>query len=206
MRRHRATALAASFLAGIVASGCAFTTARLALDYQPAPGKKSPLSAIPPRVVALTVNDERPADERDRVGNKKNSLGMVTAPVQSTKDVSAVIFDALKLEFENNGHTVKSQSNQPDVIVSTTVKRYWGNSSMRMFDIEMTGIIDADIVVASAQNRSAAGSRPLTTTFREGAFMGGDGAFDSVLNKTLAEFVRNFSRDPTLLEALRSAK
>ena len=206
MRRHRTTALAASFLAGIVASGCAFTTARLALDYQPAPGKKSPLSAIPPRVVALTVNDERPADERDRVGNKKNSLGMVTAPVQSTKDVSAVIFDALKLEFENNGHTVKSQSNQPDVIVSTTVKRYWGNSSMRMFDIEMTGIIDADIVVASAQNRSAAGSRPLTTTFREGAFMGGDGAFDSVLNKTLAEFVRNFSRDPTLLEALRSAR
>jgi uncharacterized lipoprotein YajG len=206
MRRHRISPLAASLLAGILASGCAFTTARLALDYQPTPGKKSPLSTIPPRVVALTVNDERPADERDRVGDKKNGLGMVTAPVQSTKDVSAVIFDALKLEFENNGHTVKSQPNQTDVIVTTSVKRYWGNTSMRLFDIQMTGIINAEVVVTSVQNRSAAVSRPLTTTFREGAMMGGDGAFDSVLNKTLAEFVRNFSREPALLDALRNAK
>jgi uncharacterized lipoprotein YajG len=205
MRRHRISPLAALLLAGVLSSGCAFTTARLTLDYQPTPGKKSPLSTIPPRVVALTVNDERPADERDRVGDKKNNLGMVTAPVQSTKDVSAVIFDALKVEFENNGHTVTTPTNHSDVIVTATLKRYWGDTSMR-FDIQMTGIIDAEIVVTSVQNRSAAVSRPLATTFREGAMMGGDGAFDSVLNKTLAEFVRNFSREPTLLDALRNAK
>ena len=206
MRRHRTSALAPLLLAGILYSGCAFTTARVTLDYQPTQGKKSPLSTIPPRVVALVVNDQRPADERDRVGNKKNNLGWVTAPVQSTKDVSAVIFDALKLEFENNGHTVTSPSNQPDVIVTATLKRYWCNTSMRTHDLQMTGIIFADIVVTYAQDRSAPVSFPFSTTFREGTFMGGDSAFNSILNKTLGEFVRTFSRDLAVLDALRNAK
>ena len=59
--------------------GCAFTTGHVDLRYEPAPDRKSPLSTIPPRVVTVKVEDARPATERDRVGDKRNNLGTVTA-------------------------------------------------------------------------------------------------------------------------------
>ena len=67
MRPYRTRPLIVSLLACILSSGCAFTTAHLTLDYQPTPDRKSPLSTIPPRVVALNMIDLAREVEINRV-------------------------------------------------------------------------------------------------------------------------------------------
>jgi uncharacterized lipoprotein YajG len=191
---------------GAMLSGCAFSTAHVALDYQPSAERRSPLSTVPSRVIAVQLEDQRPPAERDRVADKKNGFGQVTAPVLSTKDVSAVIRDALTRELQNNGHTIASPAGPSDVVIKTVLKRYWANVSVRFTDIEMTGIITADITVTPTRNQAVAITRPVNTTLQEGALAGTDGAYESVLNKTLAEFVRNFSRETAVLDTLKATK
>jgi len=188
-----------------ISSGCAFSPAHLNLDYQSELGKKSPLSTIKPLTVSLNVEDQRVAGERDRVGNKKNGFGMVTAKVESNKEVGAIIYDAIKAELETNGHkVVSSKDSQPDVTINTRLVKYWGETNVRFFEIEMVATLNADISVLNPRNNSIAVSQPIEATFRESRQIATDGAFESVLNGALAEFIRAFSREPSLLEALRA--
>ena len=130
-----------------ISSGCAFSPAHLNLDYQSELGKKSPLSTIKPLTVSLNVEDQRVAGERDRVGNKKNGFGMVTAKVESNKEVGAIIYDAIKAELETNGHkVVSSKDSQPDVTINTRLVKYWGETNVRFFEIEMVATLNADIM------------------------------------------------------------
>lgn len=193
-------------LLAVTLSGCAFTTAKLALDYQASPERKSPLSTVPSRTVMLSVDDQRPASERDRVGDKKNGFGMVTAQVLSTKDVRSVVLDALRSEFANNGHVIAGATDRADVTVTTTLKRYWSNLAIKFWDVELTGILAADVAVARVGGAGSAVVRPLTATQQEGFVMITDDSFAVVLNKALAEFVRYVARDPELLDALKAAK
>ena len=187
-------------------SGCAFSTANLALSYEASAERKSPLSTIPPRTVLLTVDDQRPGAERDRVGDKKNGFGMVTAKVQSTKDVKSVVLDALRSELANNGHVVAGPTDRADVNITTTLKRYWSNLVIGFWDVEVTGIMAADVAVTPPGATAPAIVRPLTATQQEGFVIVTDGAYEAVLNKTLAEFVRNLARDPDFLTALKTVK
>ena len=78
--------------------GCALTTAKCDLGYAPEKDKKSPLSTIAPLKVTLQVADHRDAGEKDRVGDKKNNLGQVTAKIVSVKPVVGVLQEALAKE------------------------------------------------------------------------------------------------------------
>lgn len=66
-------------------SGCAFTTARVDLAYRPEAAQKIPLSTMQPLVLAVQVEDQRAPSEQDRVGNKRNSFGHITASVQANQ-------------------------------------------------------------------------------------------------------------------------
>jgi hypothetical protein len=46
----------------------------------------------------------------------------------------------------------------------------------------------------------------VTATYEEGFPVVTESRFDTVLNNALAEFVRNFSRDPAILDALKTPK
>jgi hypothetical protein len=187
-------------------AGCAFSTARVDLNYAPDAAKKSPLSTFKPMTIALQVDDQRESAERGKVGDKKNNFGMVTAAVESKKEVTSVIYDALKHELENNNHKVIAvpKDSVTDLIIVAKLKKYWSDFVMHFVDLEMTGIIIADVSIVSPETKIVLGQKTVNGTFTESRQMVLDGAFESALNGALAEFVRSFSRDPTLLDAIRS--
>jgi hypothetical protein len=206
MKSLARTPLGICFLLAVIASGCALTTAHVDLAYLPEPEKKSPLGTISRMRVALEVEDQRPADERTWVGNKRNGFGAVTAYVQSNKDVTAVIRDAVTKELINNGHTIVDAKDAPsDAGISVDLKRYWSDARMHFWDIEMIGTLQADVNIRDPRKNLADLSKPIVSTFRESRQIATDGAHESVLNGALAEFIRSFSRDPGIIKTLKDA-
>ncbi|MFQ5542038.1 MAG: YajG family lipoprotein [Candidatus Binatia bacterium] len=196
-----------SLLSIVILSGCAYTTAHVDLSYLPEADKKSPLGMIKPMTFALQVEDQRPVGERDRVGDRRGGFGQVAASVKSDKEVTMVLHDALKNELENNGHRVVDTKEAPsDVIIHLGLKRYWSDARMHFWDIEMIGRINADITIRNPRNDSVLFSKPINSTFRESRQLGTGKAYESVLNGALAEFIRSFSRDPSILKALQLAQ
>lgn len=194
-----------SLFSAAIFSGCAFIDAHVDIAYLSETAMKSPLSTLKPMAVGLQVEDQRPAGERQWVGNIKNNFGMVTAWVRSNKDVMAVVQDAVKNELVNNGHKIVDvKESSPDVIVQIALKRYWSDSRMRFWDVEMIGTLDADTAILRGQNRTVLLSKPIHSAFHESRQMAHGGAHESVLNGALVEFVRSLARDPSILEALRA--
>lgn len=202
-RLHRSAILPLLFL--ITLSGCAFSEAHVRPDYTPDAGKKSPLSTISPLMISILVEDQRNPSERDRVGDKKNGYGSVTAKVLSDKQPTTILYDALKAECENNAHQiVKSKDGKADALIKIGLKRYWTDFAIHFFDIEMKGMLDTEIAISNGTDQNPLASKPLNSAYRESRQMALDSAFESALNGALLEFIRNFSRDPSVLEALRT--
>ena len=188
----------------VMASGCALTNAYIDLAYLPEVEKKTPLALISPMKITLAVEDQRPADERSWVGNKRNGFGMVTAWVKSNKQVTTVVQDAVKGELVNNGHTVIDAAEGPsDIGIFVGLKRYWSDARMHFWDIEMIGTLQADVSIRDHQNNAVNLARPLVGAFRESRQIATDGAYENVLNGALGEFIRSFSRDPAVMKALK---
>jgi hypothetical protein len=198
---HRSAILPLLFL--ITLSGCAFSAAHVRPDYTPETGKKSPLSTISPLAISILVEDQRNPGERDRVGDKKNGFGSVTAKVLSDKEPPTILYDALKAECENNAHRIiKAEEGKADVLIKIGLKRYWSDFAIHFFDIEMKGMLDTDITILNGTDQNQLASEPLNSTYRESRQVALDGAFESALNGALLEFIRSFARDPNVLEAL----
>ncbi len=186
-----------------MASGCAYTTAQVNLAYRPEAAQKSPLSTIKPRVFAIEIDDQRGTTERDRVGNKRSGFGQITASVKANQDPIVVLQEALKTELENNGHNIGPPKDANlNGTVRVQLKKYWSDFTIHFSEIQMVGTIDAEVEILDAQNERIV-SKPISSTYTESRQIVTDGAFESVLNGALLEFVRNFARDPSILNALQ---
>lgn len=194
-----------SLLLSIAVSGCALTDAHVNPGFTPESGKRSPLSTISSLAISIQVEDQRNPGERDRVGDKKNNFGSVTAKVLSDKVPTTILYDALKAEFENNAHRiVQTEDRKADALIKIGLKRYWSDFAVHFFDIEMKGTLDADIAILSGIDQNQLASKPLNGTFRESRQIALEGAFEGALNGALFEFIRTFSRDPNVLDALKT--
>jgi uncharacterized lipoprotein YehR (DUF1307 family) len=139
------------------------------------------------------------------VGDKKNGFGSVMARVLSDKVPTTILYDALKAEFENNAHKiVQTEDRKADALIKIGLKRYWSDFAIHFFDIEMKGTLDADIAILNGIDQNQLASKPLNGTFRESRQIVLEGAFEGALNGALFEFIRTFSRDPNVLDALRT--
>ncbi len=111
--RMVATVLSVAFLAG-----CAFGTRQPTLIYPPASesGNKSVAhAAITPiqknvQIVLKPFVDQR--SDKKTVGTVRNALGMRTADVIPTNDVSDWVAQAVATELRNNGYTVINSTGQ----------------------------------------------------------------------------------------------
>jgi len=188
-------------------SGCAITTGHANVDYAPEDADKSPLSTLSPMTVYLKVVDKRPVGQRDRVGNKENTFGMKMAPIKLEKDATEILYDALKHEFTNNGHTVvASPDSNPDISVEVALSKMWADMKARFIDIQVTGTISTNISINDSAGGSLLEEKSLITTTKRSEQIASSGAVERTLNDTLSEYVRNFSRDMDILNALRSAR
>lgn len=205
MNTHGHKLVILALLLSIAVSGCALTDAHVKPGFTPEPGKRSPLSTISSLAISIQVEDQRNPGEQDRVGDKKNNFGSVTAKVLSDKVPTSILYDALKAEFENNAHQiVQTEDRKADALIKIGLKRYWSDFAVHFFDIEMKGTLDADIAILNRIDQNQLVSKPLNGTFRESRQIALEGAFESALNGALFEFIRTFSRDPNVLDALRA--
>lgn len=191
----------------VILPGCALTKANVNLAYVPDESKKSPLSTLKPMTLDLQLEDLRKVSDPKQVGNKRNGFNMITAQVESEKEVKKIFQDALKKELVNNGiKVVDKKESSSDAVVHVGLKKYWGDVRIHFFDVEMIGTVDADVSIRNPRNNSVLVSRPINGTFRESQQIVVDEDYESVLNGALAEFIRNLSRDPGILKALQDAK
>ena len=186
-------------------SGCVLMTADVTPQYQVDPTRKRPLGSVTPLNLAVTVEDQRPDGEQDRVGNRRNGYGGVSAPVKSTKDVRTVVQEALLAELAHNGHRMTSSTeNQPQRIIEVGLKKYWTENQMNFFSITLRGTIVTEIIIRDPQSKQELTRRAITGDAEESRQLATEGAYQDVLNQALAEFIRNFSRDRTILSVLKS--
>lgn len=205
MNTHWHKLVILALLLSIAVSGCALTDAHVKPGFTPEPGKRSPLSTIRSLAISIQVEDQRNPGEQDRVGDKKNNFGSVTAKVLSDKVPTTILYDALKAEFENNAHKiVQTEDRNVDALIKIELKRYWSDFAVHFFDIEMKGTLETDIAILNGIDQNQLASKPLNSTFRESRQIALEGAFESALNGALSEYIRSFSRDPNVLDALRS--
>lgn len=179
------------------------TTGCGALKVSPAytATQKGPLSEVPASRVNLQLSDERASAERVEVGRLYNAFGGVARTFESTEPVPDVVRNAIKSELEMNGHKVVAPSENPDVQLNVSVKRFFYECKPKMWDVEvvMTAITDVQVV------RGGKNSPPITIsgTHRDSRQMVTPGAHVKIINKGLAEFARNVALDPALSENLK---
>ena len=184
-------------------SGCALNSPTFDLAYTPEPGKKSPLSTLAPMSVAVQVEDQRDVGERDRLADKKNNLGTVTARVFCKREPAQVLQEALAREFANNGHRVVDDTSGADAVVQVRLKKYWSDAIIHFWDVEMIATLNTDVSILDRKKGSKPPTCPLNSVFRDSAQIATDDCHEKVLNGVLAESVRCFARDPAILKALQ---
>lgn len=117
-RLARTARMAAAILSVALLAGCAFGTRQPTLIYPPASesGDKSAVqAAVTPaqknvQIALKPFSDQR--SDKKVVGTVRNALGMRTADVIPTSNVSDWVTQAVAAELRNNGYTVINASDQ----------------------------------------------------------------------------------------------
>jgi uncharacterized lipoprotein len=86
----------------LMLTGCAFTTGRVDLAYQPTTQATTKLAAPDSPRVSVVVTDKRPTQV---VGQKINGFGMKTADIVSNTDVPGTLKSAFETELNSRGFT-----------------------------------------------------------------------------------------------------
>ncbi len=195
-------------LLGLLAAGlcgCAASTGHVKLAYSPKPDSNSPLSSAKPVAYSLVVLDDRPSNQRDRVGIKINGFGS-EANFESDKEATVVIHDALQAQLEHDGHRlVATNSGLAAINITVTLKKMWSEPKAHFWDVEMIGTVDGNVAMSNPTNRAVLFSKTIAGSYHEGHQFIGEGTYEATLNSALAEFVRNFAYDPGVLKALEQA-
>lgn len=187
----------------VLMSGCG--TQRIKLGYTAMPGTKSPLGTIKPMTMALHVEDQRDPAERDRQGNIINGYGMTIGHAVSDRDVTLVLFDAIRSEFENNGHKVVSaDAKNADAKMDVALERLWSETKMHMMDIELIGTLNSEVTIRNLHGSAEPFNKLINSTARKsgGMVTAGAGPHRTILNEVLKEYIKNLTYDPAVLKAL----
>lgn len=179
---------------------------------KPHGGQKGLLGHLPPLVVAVEVNDSRPAQERERVGDGKAretdwfEERILPAKVVSEKDPVEVVSDAIKDILGTNGHTlVQPGDSTADVFIKADLQRFMSYPVELMdFGTKMESAIIMNIrVLTNRGNSQVLLSKPFRTIYRKPFALYRVSSYEEVLSEGLARFMRAFSTDPEVFAALR---
>jgi hypothetical protein len=180
--------------------GCARTQADLNVTYDDSKVNKGPLSAIPPlRAEIGEFRDARP--ERNKIGDKRNRLGVKTADIVTTKPVPDIVRDALVAELSRNGHLISAEQTQ--VIMVGEVTAFWFDYQVNFWTIDFMGTVGLTLNVIDGRT-GAVLTRRYQGHYTEASFGGLDATWERVMNTALARVIQEIGTDPHLLQALKA--
>lgn len=181
--------------------GCALTTDRISLEYQPMSG----IQALPSAegiTVLVHVNDLR--TDKTRVSCKKNGFGMEMAPIVAEEDPALTIRRALETELKARGFRVG-----PDalVLIHSDVTRFWNDHKTGFFAGDSVADLNMTVVVKDKSGEKVLFTKQINAQGQESniQIQGGNNA-KLALDKALVAGIRQLFEDPHFLEAILKAK
>lgn len=111
----------ASMVSVFALSGCALTTDRIELQYDP----QQNVAALPGASevsVGVKVNDVR--GDKSKVSSKKNGFGMEMAPILTTEDVTITVRRAIEQELKARGFKLGTDEAARVAIAADLVRFY----------------------------------------------------------------------------------
>ncbi len=72
--------------------------------------------------------------------------------------------------------------------------------------MDVLGTLNTDVVIRRVKDTVVLMEKPMNSLYREGRQLVTENNFKSALNGVLADYVRGFSRDPDVLDALQGKK
>ncbi len=192
--------IAVVVFAGLLCSGCALTTAKIDVPYQPAVAPGPVLPGAAAATVSVATTDAR-TTYRDRVSTKKNGYGMEMAAIVPTNDLAATLSDAFKQELAARGFHVGSGGGAADIQL------------VRFYSDFKTGFFSGDALATVAYNIKVTGPGGAVafSKYYEGTgtqpnvqIMGADNA-RAALVKAFTAAVASAVNDPDFLAAVQKA-
>ena len=189
-----------AFALVLLCSGCALTTARIDVPYQPVSGAAMGVPGANSVFVTVTARDGR-TTYRDRVGSKKNGYGMEMAAIIATNDLPISISDAFTRELVARGFRIGPQGAAVNV------------EFVRFYNDFKTGFFSGDAVATVAFNVkvTSPGAGVIFTKYYEGTgtepgiqISSGDNA-RAALIKAFAASVNSALSDPDFIHAVLTA-
>jgi len=186
----------------LVISGCTFA---VNLSHQTDSEKKSPLSGIPPKVFSLEIEDHRPSDSPEVIGYAWNGISCAT-PFTSNKPVTDVLYDALLNEFTQNNHEIyKNKINDCEAIIKVRIFDFFLNCRLKTGEVALISTIKVEVDIIQPPDNVIL-TKPINTIFQVPFTWNIKSAYENALNDGLKEFIREFSFDSDIHEALRNIR
>ena len=181
----------------IIVSGCALTTDRVSIQYNPQQG----IAKIPGAnnvSVSVQVDDQR--QEKEKVSSKKNSYGKEMAPIVATEDIAVTFRRAIEQELQARGFQIDSDMAQ--VLIAAVLTRFYNDHKMGFFSGDAVADLNISVNINSRKGEllytrqvNAQGIEPNTQ------LASGENA-RLALNRALENGMKSLFEDQAFLAAL----
>lgn len=180
-------------------TACATGTTNLSLGLTPDTVRTGLLSEVEGTTLTIaSVDDEREAALRNRIGDKRNGYGMVMGEVGTDEPVVDIVKDTVVQTFEANGHDVAEEGG---LQVDIDVNRFWFDYKTGLVTVEFFGDIQIDLTVTTA-----AGEVVFEDEFKgyysDKTGGGLSGTWTRVMDEALSDLSKEISLSMELMEVL----
>ena len=134
----------ASCVAVFALSGCALTTDRIELQYNPQQGVAQ-ISGANNAYVNVQVVDQR--QDKSKVSTKKNTYGMEMAPIIATEDVGATLRRAIEQELRARGFQLGSADALVQIVAD--LNRFYSDHKVGFFAGDAVAELNLSVTVKS---------------------------------------------------------
>ena len=180
-----------------ILSGCAFTTDKIALNYN-ARGARDKVADAETVQIQVTANDNRVT--RDKVGKKINGYGHEMGGIASTNDVIELVRGAIETELSLRGFP-KGDS----VLVSCDVNQFWNHFKMGFFAGDSIAEINLAVQVRNHEGNvfysKEMAAQGLEPNIQIAAGHNAKAALEQGLSKAIEDLFQDPAFIPSLLKA-----
>ncbi len=181
--------------------GCALTTDRVRLEYQPIRSAQT-VNGADGITVFVTVNDLRA--DKTRVSCKKNGFGMEMAPIIAEEDPAVTIKRAIESEFIARGFKIGADAL---VLINSDITRFWNDHKTGFFAGDAVADLNMTVVVKTGSGEKILFTKQIAAqgTETNTQLASGNNA-KRALDKALSNGIGQLFEDQIFLNSILKAK
>lgn len=182
-----------------LATGCAFTDAKLPVEYDETNATKGPISQLEPMQFSLSSFEDSREDQ-ERIGYKRNGYGAKTADITTEKPVPDIVSDALQSAILHNGHSL---SDSGDVQIDGNVTQFWFDVDVNFWTVRFMGTVSCELEFIDPATGNLVYEREYQGYYEKETGGGLERTWTEVMQLALENMIDSIVKDPNLRTALR---